>query len=369
MGIKKLTSFLKNNFPELLNVQTWDTFAYKKICFDVSIFMCKFKQQSNNGPQFQYLDCFLNLILKLRHHNVHPIFVFDGGYPDEKIQEKKRRETEKKKQASKIKEIEKDILVYRQTKIVSTLLLDVYQKAKKREEKQRQSLLLRPSQNFNLSVVVNKLEKMKNNTISISSDDYKRLQELLSILGVAWLVAGEEAEKHCVYLIKKNIADAVCSEDSDCLAYGASKFLCKPNFSNGTFCCIEFEKILEIWNWNRKQFLDFCIMCGTDYNNNIRGIGVKRAWDLISTYKSIENLPSHIDVSCLNYKNVRKLFLIFQKEKKVLPLSTYYTRRPKKDLQTFCFRHSLRTSISCIIKSFESTDHIHLKDPLTLQQR
>jgi 5'-3' exonuclease len=361
MGIKKLTSFLKTNFPELFHVQKWEDFFGKKVCFDVSIFMCKFKQQSNTGPKYQYLDCFLNLILKLRSHNVHPIFVFDGGYPDEKIKEKERRQSEKIKQGEKIKQLEKDILCFRETKVVSTLLLDVYRRERQREEKQRQSLLLRPKQSFSLCVVLNKLEKMKNNTISISPDDYKKLQELLSILRVPWLVAGEEAEKHCVYLIKKGIAEAVCSEDSDCLAYGASKFLCKPNFSNGTFCCIEFDDILDVWSWNREQFLDFCIMCGTDYNSNIRGIGVSKAFDLINTYKSIDSLPSYIDVSCLNFKNVRKLFMIFTKEEQVSPLPTYYTRFPTERLQTFCFRHSLRTSTNLVIKSFESSEHVHLK--------
>lgn len=44
-----------------------------------------------------------------------------------------------------------------------------------------------------------------------------------------------------------------------------------------------------------EQFVDLCILLGCDYCESIRGIGPKRAYDLIKQYKSIEEILKHID--------------------------------------------------------------------------
>ena len=43
------------------------------------------------------------------------------------------------------------------------------------------------------------------------------------------------------------------------------------------------------------QFIDLCILLGCDYCESIRGIGPKRAIDLIKRHKTIENIVEHID--------------------------------------------------------------------------
>lgn len=44
-----------------------------------------------------------------------------------------------------------------------------------------------------------------------------------------------------------------------------------------------------------EQFVDLCIMLGCDYCPTIRGIGPKKAFDLIIQHKSIENVLNNID--------------------------------------------------------------------------
>ena len=38
------------------------------------------------------------------------------------------------------------------------------------------------------------------------------------------------------------------------------------------------------------QFIDICILLGCDYTETISGVGVKKVWDLITKYGSIEEL-------------------------------------------------------------------------------
>lgn len=63
------------------------------------------------------------------------------------------------------------------------------------------------------------------------------------------------------------------------------------------------------------QFIDLCILLGCDYTDSIRGIGPKRAIDLIKQHKSLENILDNIDTKKYqppenwNYEGARELFV------------------------------------------------------------
>ena len=57
------------------------------------------------------------------------------------------------------------------------------------------------------------------------------------------------------------------------------------------------------------QFIDLCILLGCDYCDSIRGIGPKRAVDLMKQHKSIDKILKHLDKSAsLILSFVRRLF-------------------------------------------------------------
>lgn len=62
------------------------------------------------------------------------------------------------------------------------------------------------------------------------------------------------------------------------------------------------------------QFIDLCILLGCDYCESIRGIGPKRAIELIAQFESIENVLKNIDTKKYtvpenwNYEQARELF-------------------------------------------------------------
>ena len=57
------------------------------------------------------------------------------------------------------------------------------------------------------------------------------------------------------------------------------------------FDCI----LIKCNNFVLFQFIDLCILLGCDYCDSIRGIGPKRAYDLVKQYHSIEEILKHID--------------------------------------------------------------------------
>lgn len=62
------------------------------------------------------------------------------------------------------------------------------------------------------------------------------------------------------------------------------------------------------------QFIDLCIMLGCDYTGSIKGVGPKRAIELIKNYRSLDKIIENIDTKKYpipenwNYKEARLLF-------------------------------------------------------------
>jgi 5'-3' exonuclease len=87
------------------------------------------------------------------------------------------------------------------------------------------------------------------------------------------------------------------------------------------------NEVLKELDFNEEEMLDFCIMCGTDYNKNIKGVGPVKSYNLIKKYKNLDVIEKteKINISSLNYKIVRNLFscsdlkkeIILEEEKKI----------------------------------------------------
>ena len=58
----------------------------------------------------------------------------------------------------------------------------------------------------------------------------------------------------------------------------------------------------------KQQFLDFIVLCSTDYNSNIPQIGCVRALKLIKEYLTIEEIQKQINKSPSNYQRTRQIF-------------------------------------------------------------
>jgi flap endonuclease-1 len=54
-------------------------------------------------------------------------------------------------------------------------------------------------------------------------------------------------------------------------------------------------KILSDLEMTFEQFIDLCILLGCDYCPSIKGIGPKKAYELMVHHKSIENILENLD--------------------------------------------------------------------------
>jgi flap endonuclease-1 len=153
-----------------------------------------------------------------------------------------------------------------------------------------------------------------------------------------------EAEAQCCALVKAGLCYAVATEDMDALTFGTdvllrhltfseARYTLSSNFFKSNFRSVSctaiflfnsskmpikefhYKKILDGLNMTECEFIDLCILLGCDYCESIRGIGPKRAIELIQKYKTIEAIIENIDGKKYQvpenwlFKEARELFL------------------------------------------------------------
>eukprot|EP01024_Parvocaulis_polyphysoides_P033924 TRINITY_DN3005_c0_g4_i1.p1 TRINITY_DN3005_c0_g4~~TRINITY_DN3005_c0_g4_i1.p1 ORF type:complete len:245 (+),score=34.12 TRINITY_DN3005_c0_g4_i1:116-850(+) len=129
------------------------------------------------------------------------------------------------------------------------------------------------------------------------NDDCKRL---LRLMGVPVVESPGEAEAQCAELAKADLVYGVSTEDMDCLTFGTPRLirnLMTPPSQNKPACEFTYKEMLEQLELTGDQFIDLCILCGSDYCGTIKGIGPIRALQLIQKHKSIEAILANLDRS------------------------------------------------------------------------
>lgn len=311
MGIKSLSKFLKDRYPELFEMIHLSEYAYKKVAIDVSLYMYRYKSAYGDLMKFDkydWLRAFIRLVACLRENELHCVFIYDTGAPKEKEAERKKRSDEKVKKENKIYELEQAIEKYHETNVIDPILLQLQDK-----DKNKPLMLIR--QPFNIKIAERELSRLKSQLITVTPDDFALTKKVFDILQVPYFNAPVEAETMCADLCKQGKVDAVLSEDTDVLCYGAPIFLTKIDTSNSTCLRIDYNELLRQMNFTPDQFTDFCIMCGTDYNDNVFKVGPNKAFALIDQYGNIENVAEHtnLDISILNHVRVRELFKDYER--------------------------------------------------------
>jgi len=304
MGIKgNFLKFLKELNPKICAVSSISDYKNKLIAIDMSIYINRFKASFHD----EWKKRLVSFALMLYNNGIKPVIIFDGGSPPEKDDEKKIRRKNKEQLCEKINKLTTDLEEYKSTNQIS-LLLRTHGKLEDLSDLQNEvSVTDEKINGFDVTIVEGYLRKIKQNYFEIYPEDFATTREVMDIFGFPCITAPMEAETLCGILCKKGLVDAVMTDDTDIFVYGCPITLRKLDFKTETVEEIKYFDILETMKFSPAQFLDFCIMCGVDYNKNISGISTKKSYDYITKYKSIDNIPN-LDITILNHIKCRELF-------------------------------------------------------------
>uniref|UniRef100_A0A6C0I628 XPG N-terminal domain-containing protein n=1 Tax=viral metagenome TaxID=1070528 RepID=A0A6C0I628_9ZZZZ len=303
MGVKNLKKYIREKYPNEIQKMNLSYFYGQVFMMDIMSYIYKYKVTMGD----RWLQSFIHLIKLFKTHNVHVNIVFEGVSPVEKNKEREQRREQRKKQEQRIKDIKNDIHEYHKTGIISDLLRDVLEKINKTDTDKINKLLHfnapTPTLTINyktLEQIEEYIDKKENQLVTVTENDANKIKDICDVFGVPYFQSENEAETLCCRMCK-NVKDqenkeqnkaplGVISEDSDVLAYGANMLVCDLNISNGDCNVIYLPSLLKSMNFSYNEFLDFCILSGTDYNNNIPGIGTIKCLELMRKYKSIETI-------------------------------------------------------------------------------
>eukprot|EP00161_Ancyromonas_sigmoides_P011743 TRINITY_DN2964_c0_g1_i1.p1 TRINITY_DN2964_c0_g1~~TRINITY_DN2964_c0_g1_i1.p1 ORF type:complete len:399 (-),score=82.33 TRINITY_DN2964_c0_g1_i1:160-1311(-) len=298
MGIKGLTKLIADNAPDAgkEHAKLDAYFEGRKIAFDASMALYQFLIAMRGaveagvltnaaGEATTHLQGMWARTLKFVDLGIKPVYVFDGKPPDLKSGQLAKR---------------------KQLRADAEAAL-----AKATEEGDAEEM-----------------ERFNKRTVRVTRQQNEDCMKLLRLMGMPVVQAPCEAEAQCAVLAKAGKVYAVATEDMDALTFGTPILLRHMTFSESRkMPIVEFDlaKILEGFGVSMPEFIDMCILCGCDYTDGIRGIGAKRAFELIAKHRSIPAVLAAIDktknVPHEGFEEVYKEAALFFKEPEVTPAS------------------------------------------------
>lgn len=226
-----------------------------------------------------WLQKLLDHLVAYLSYGITPVFVFDGAAPYEKTQTKEKRSEKKQQVKHRLGEL--------RSVLTQTDVLDQSE------------------------AMIQEYRKLLGQYNYVSEEETGLMRQVLTGLGIPWIQARGEGEKLCSMLAIEGVVAGVLSTDSDNIVYGCPCLI--TGFDHGaeqthTVNVIGFQDVLRFLDLSYAAFRDLCIMCGTDYNDNIKNIGPGKAYKLIREWGCIESLPARLDTTILNYPKARELF-------------------------------------------------------------
>lgn len=266
MGIRGLSKVIADQAPRALKEYTLQQLFNRKVAIDASTSIYQFLiavRSDSNGSQLtnaagdttSHLMGMFYRTIRLVEAGLKPIYIFDGKAPEAKAKELakrggKRQDATDGLVAAKDAGNEEDIM------------------------------------------------KFSKRIVKVTRQHNEDCMKLLKLMGVPYVQAPGEAEAQCSEIVKGGLAYAVGSEDLDTLTFAAPimmRYLTVSEAKKLPIAEYTHSKILEDMGLNNDQFIDFCILLGCDYCDSIKGVGPKKALELIKEFGSIEGILEQID--------------------------------------------------------------------------
>ncbi len=164
--------------------------------------------------------------------------------------------------------------------------------------------------------------RMKAQQTSRMTDEIEESsKKLLSLLAIPWIQAPAEGESQAAHMVREGDAWSVGGQDYDTLLFGAPRLVKNltitgkrkmpgsSKYKDISLELIELEKVLEELEINREQLVDIGILCGTDYNDGVKGIGPKRGLKYVKKHGDLETVLQEKDKKVENHEAIKKIFL------------------------------------------------------------
>lgn len=193
---------------------------------------------------------------------VLPVWIFDGPHPVEKLKTQQERSKNRQDTMEKINSLKAELIGAHPLMITSQKIQD--------------------------------LRNLMARVVRLPDAEIQCCRQTLETWGLPCLTAPGEAEKLCSMLCRERKVSVILSADTDSLAYLCpyigTEFVSTPEGPG--LVVINLSVILDHLQLTEQQFVDLCILFGTDYGSRIPNIGPGRAYKYIKNGYTLDQLSS-----------------------------------------------------------------------------
>ena len=303
MGIKNLGPFVRKNEIDCEFVQPlsdfsgtpWGVDALNRVCIFKPIVVKNIMNRRKNIFDEPSVDeittgikqMIMDFVQKLLDHHITPVWIWDGEADASKSQTKVDRREKRKKG------LEKHKILREQFKEKSILELT--------------------------DVDIKRWKNSCSTNHDFPPEEFDKIKKFLIDIGTPSITAEDEAENLASSLSYEGKISMVVSNDTDAYPLAARKVFGSIFKKGDQYYVkgIEPWKIPKALKMTWKCFRDMCILFGTDFNENLPGIGSVKSLQLIREHGSLENIEKNTkhNLTFMEYKKRRK---------QLSPYSTYY---------------------------------------------
>lgn len=318
MGIEGLNRTIKDTAPSVMSYITLDQLPKGLYGVDVSIYLHPAKYRADEKGKGSHIRIFMDMITQWREAGHGLVMVFDGNTSTVMAKQEtiSKRKAQRQKKYQEIADICQLVTGNQINGDAESNDGTIYQIAESVLNNGRTSDELRLQ-----------LEQVMKNNIQIQSTDFTDLRKLFDLTGTPYLQAQGEADHLLADLYKHKYIHGVISEDGDMLTHGIGNLVrglidpfCR---SKGMVKHYNLNNLLNEWKITQAQFIDVCILAGSDYCPKIKGIACKTALKLISKHGSVttylNSLKNHDGVPEDYLTKYQLAFSLFNETQEKLP--------------------------------------------------
>lgn len=251
MGIQYLNRIIRTYASRGVREMPLRSLKGKTLAVDTSIYLYRYQAEE------ALIENMYLMISLFRHHDITPVFVFDGEPPAEKRELLEERKRDKEEAKERWLELEKQL-----------------NNSNKNDDEDK------------INEIIEEMDKEKKRFVKISRRDINDVKNLMTAYGVNMIEAEGEADQVCAKLVQKKLVDGCLSEDMDMFVYGCNKVYRYLSLLNSTVVQYDLRKILECLNLTIKEFKQICILSGTDYNIHLdEQVNIYSALKLFGKFK------------------------------------------------------------------------------------
>ncbi|AGK62060.1 flap endonuclease 1 [Archaeoglobus sulfaticallidus PM70-1] len=220
-------------------------------------------------------------------------------------------------------------LLYRTANMVEVGLKPIYVfdgqppefKRKEIEERKKRKMEMEEKLEIAREMGEKDLKKYAQATARVDEYIVETSKLLLGMMGIPCIDAPSEGEAQAAYITLKGDSDFTGSQDYDSLLFGSPKLARNLTITGkrklpGKYVYVDIKpeiinlsKNLRRLEITREQLVDIAILVGTDYNDGIKGVGPKKAYNLIKKYGDGDKVLKAIGKSIENLEEIREFYL------------------------------------------------------------